>query len=302
MGMKSMKKNNLKVKMEGPNKLAERMAMIRAGESKLPEDERVCYDPYAAQFVGPELGKLLTLNPQQRKAMITKLEQGMPGLTNSVIARVRFFDDIVKQAVADGLEQLVILGAGYDTRAYWIDGIGSVNVFEVDQPDTIAVKEDKIREIFSSLPDHVTYVPIDFNAERLDRRLLECGYKLSKKTLFTLEGLTMYLDPDAVDEILEFILCNSGKGSAVAFDYGRIYSENTSSGYREESQATRKFVENQGDTVRFGVTGPVEAFLAERGFQNIKNMTDNDYKKAYFTGKNSSRSVSSLLWFAYGEV
>lgn len=294
--------NGINELKEGPNKLAERMAMIRAGESKLPEDERVCYDPYAAYFVGPELEKLLAINPQQRKAMIAKLEQGMPGLTNSVIARARFFDDTVKQAVADGLEQLVILGAGYDTRPYRIGGMGSVKVFEVDQPDTIAVKKDKIMEILGSVPDHVTYVPIDFNEERLDRRLLECGYKLSKKTLFTLEGLTMYLDPDAVDEILEFILYNSGKGSAVAFDYGRIYSENTSSGYREESQATRKFVENQGDTVKFGVTGTVETFLAERGFQNIRNITDKDYKKTYFTGKNASRSVSSLLWFAYGEI
>ena len=290
------------IKGKAPNKLAERMAMIRAGESRRPEGERVCYDPYAIRFVGPELGKLLALDPQQHDAAIARLEQGMPGLTNSVIARARFFDDIVKQAIADGLEQLVILGAGYDTRAYRIDGMDRVRVFEVDQPDTVAVKKIKVKEIFGSLPAHVTYVPIDFNAERLDSRLKECGYDPSKKTMFTLEGLIMYLDAKAVDELLAFIAHNSGMGSAVAFDYGRTHSEITSAGYRKESQATRKFTESQGDTLRFAMAGPVEAFLAERGFKNARNLTDDDYKKAYFTGKNAHRMVSGLLWFAYAVV
>jgi len=294
--------NEIKQGSNGPNKLAERMAMIRAGESMRPESERVFYDGYAAQFVGPVLGKLLNLNPQQRDAMIAKLEQGMPGLTNSVIARVCFFDDIIRQAVVDGLEQLVILGAGYDTRAYRIEGMDKLRVFEVDQPDTVAVKKGKILEIFGYLPSHVNYIPINFNKERLEDRLSQCGYDPNKKTLFTLEGLTMYLDPMAVDDLLACIVHNSGDGSAVAFDYGKVYSDTTSASYRKESQATRKFVENQGDTVKFGVVGSVKSFLAERGFRNIKNMTDEDYKKAFFTGKNAYRKVSSLIWFAYGEI
>lgn len=294
--------NEIKQGSDGPNKLAERMAMIRAGESMRPEFERIFYDEYAVHFVGPELEKLLNLNPQQRDTMIAKLEQDMPGLTNSVIARVRFFDDIIIQAVADGLEQLVILGAGYDTRAYRIEGVNQVKVFEVDQPDTVEVKKGKILEIFGYMPSQVTYIPIDFNKERLEDRLRQCGYDTNKKTLFTLEGLTMYLDPIAVDDLLAFIAHKSGVGSAVAFDYGRIYSDTTSIKCRKESQATRKFVENQGDAVKFGVVGSVESFLAERGFRNIRNMTDKDYKKAFFTGKNAHRKVSSLIWFAYGEI
>lgn len=294
--------DNASLKNKGPNKLAERMAMIRAGESRKPKGERVCYDPYAIRFVGPELGRLLAVGPQQYDVLISQQEQGMPGLTNSVVARARFFDDIVKQSVAEGIEQLVILGAGYDTRAYRIEGMDKIRVFEVDQPDTVAVKMDKVSEIFGSLPDHVTYVPIDFNIERLDNRLRECGYDSSKKTLFTLEGLTMYLDPGAVDKLLAFIAHSSGKGSAVAFDYGRAYSGSTTDGYRKESQATRKFAESQGDTLRFAMVGPVDAFLTNRGFSKVRNMTEEDYKKAYFHGKNARRNVSGLLWFAYAMV
>jgi methyltransferase (TIGR00027 family) len=288
--------------VKSPNKLAERMAMIRAGESKRPEGERVCYDPYAERFVGPELGKLLAMTTEQREATIAKLEQGMPGLTNSAVARARFFDDVVAEAVAGGIGQLVVLGAGYDSRAYRISGIGSVRVFEVDQPDTIAVKKAKVAEIFGELPAHVAYVPIDFNVERLSDRLLECGYDPAKRTLFTLEGLIMYLEPGAVDELLAFIAGNSARGSAVAFDYGRRYSGSTQAQYSKESQATRKFTESQGDTLKFGMPGPVDVFLAEKGFDNVRNMTDGDYHKAYFTGKNAGRKVSGLLWFAYARV
>lgn len=276
--------------------------MIRAGESMRPEGERICYDPYAARFVGPELGKLLALTTEQREATIARLEQGMPGLTNSAVARARFFDDIVGQAVANGLEQLVILGAGYDSRAYRIGGIDLARVFEVDQPDTIAAKKEKIVEIFGTLPAHVTYVPIDFNAEKLADGLRECGYDASKKTLFTMEGLIMYLDPGAVDGLLAFIARSSGKGSAVAFDYGRRHSDTAPASHLNESQATRKFTESQGDAVRFVVPGPVEAFLEERGYKNVRNMTDSDYHSAYFAGKNAGRKVSGILWFAHAEV
>jgi len=144
---------------------------------------------------------------------------------------------------------------------------------------------------------------MDLNAEKLEDKLQEYGYDPSKKTLFTLEGLIMYLNPKIVHGLLSFIARRSGKDNAVAFDYSRSYSGTTSDKYLKESMATRKFVESQGgDTGRYAVVGPVEKLLAEMGFWNTWNMTDKDYKKAYFKGKNAHRNVSSLLWFAYGKV
>ncbi|HEY3272558.1 MAG TPA: class I SAM-dependent methyltransferase [Methanocella sp.] len=287
---------------KGPNRLAERMAMIRAGESRRPEGERICYDPYAIRFIGPEFMKLMSLDPAQRDAVIAKLESGMPGLTNSVLARVRFFDDVVQSSLDGGLEQLVILGAGYDARAYRIEGLKNVRVFEVDHPDTMSVKMEKIKDIFGSLPGHVSYVSTDLEIGNLRARLAECGYDQAKKTLFIMEGLLVYLAAPAVDDILSFILHSSGRGSFVAFDYGRVRTGTAPAGELEASKSVGRFVKNEGDSVKFGMIGPVEDFLGSRGFSHVRNMTDADYKKAYFTGKNAGRQVSSLLWFASAVV
>jgi methyltransferase (TIGR00027 family) len=142
-----------------------------------------------------------------------------PGVQNSLVARARFIDDFAERLIEEGLQQLVILGAGYDFLAYRIEGLKKIRTFEVDHPATQSVKTAKIREIFGSIPEHVTYVSADLGTEDFGRRLMEQGYKRSEKTLFIMEGLLYYLPPHVVDEVLSFIAENSGKGSAIIFDY-----------------------------------------------------------------------------------
>ncbi len=205
---------------------------------------------------------------------------------------------MVKASVGDGFGQLVILGAGYDTRAYRIDGLKHIRVFEVDHPDTINMKMEKIREIFGSLPGHVTYMSADLEAVKLGRRLEESGYDCSKKTLFVMEGLIYYLPPEAVDEMLAFVVHNSGKGSAILFDYGRIREGKPTASDINGSN----FARQQGEPVKSGIRGPIETFLAERGFSGIRNLDSEDYKKAYFHGKNANREVYDRSSFAYAVV
>jgi methyltransferase (TIGR00027 family) len=276
----------------------ENVALIRAYESRKPEDERICYDPYAIRFISPETLALMTRYPEQFKAEMDKYNRLMPGLANSLIARVRYFDDVVTAAADEGLGQLVILGAGYDTRAYRIDGLKHARVFEVDHPDTVKMKMEKIREIFVSLPGHVTYVSADLETVKLGRRLEESGYDRSKKSLFVMEGLLYYLSPGVVDETLAFIARNSSKGSAILFDYGRNREGNPAAGDINGSN----FARQQGEPVKSGITGPIETFLAGRGFSGIRNLDSEDYKKAYFHGKNVNREVYDRSSFAYAVV
>lgn len=133
---------------KGPSKMAEVVALIRAEESEKPADGRICYDPYAVHFVSPEMREFMACHPEKYKAQREQVERSLPGYSNSIVARVRYFDDIIKLSAQDGLEQLVIMGAGYDTRAYRIEELKNVHVFEIDHPDTIKVKKDKINEIF----------------------------------------------------------------------------------------------------------------------------------------------------------
>ena len=135
------------------------------------------------------------------------------------LAILRYFDDFTEKSITDGIEQLIILGAGYDTRAYRIEGLKNIKVFEVDHPNTQSFKIQKIKEAFGSIPDHVVYVPVDFEKETFGQKLFDERYNSSKKTLFIMEGLSMYIPPKAVAETLLFIVGNSCNGSAVIFDY-----------------------------------------------------------------------------------
>jgi methyltransferase (TIGR00027 family) len=195
--------DNLLEKTLPGSKTAAIVAGHRFDESQKPEGERICYDPYAVHFISPEVLEL-SKHPERAKAMLESLgDIGilLQAMSNSVRARVRYFDDFVKASLDRGLEQLVILGAGYDTRAHRIEGLngnGCIKVFEADHPATQAMKIDKVKEIFGSLPDHVVYVPVDLATEDLGRKLLENGYDRSLKTLFIMEGLLMYLLPETV--------------------------------------------------------------------------------------------------------
>ncbi len=289
-----------KATRKGPSKMAELITLHRVAESALPEGERICYDPYAVHFVDPDVLGFAKKNPEKAMAMREHYERLFPGLGNSIRARVRYFDDFVKASVDNGLEQLVILGAGYDTRAYRIEGLEGIKVFEVDHPATQSLKIEKIEKIFGRLPEHVVYVPVDFESEDLGQKLLEKGYCVSQKTLFVMEGLVMYIPPVSVDETLSFIAKNSGRGSRIIFDYyPRSVVDGTSN--LEAAKNIRNYLIQLGEPLQFGIRD-VESFLEGRGFSQVHNITSKDYKIKYFQGANKDRAVCSLLYFVHAII
>lgn len=191
---------------------AQGIAFARALESSKPEGERICYDPLARRLISPAfywLGKLFA-NYGERKG---------PGVLAFLATRCRYMDDYLQECLAAGIEQLVILGAGLDSRAYRIEELKErVKVFEVDHPATQAVKLARIKKIMGGLPAYVTYVPVDFDVETLEK-LFDYGYQRQKKTLFIWEGVVYYLMAEAVDQTLSFVSKNSGTGSSIIFDY-----------------------------------------------------------------------------------
>ncbi|MCK9150829.1 SAM-dependent methyltransferase [Methanobacterium alcaliphilum] len=295
--------NEIIVNRESPSKMAEGIAMQRFAESSKSENERICYDPYAIHFISPEIIKFGKEHPEEAKLKVEQMEQFLPGLSSSIIARVRYFDDFVEKSIKDGLEQLVILGAGYDTRAYRIDGLKEkINVFEVDHPNTQSFKIKKIKEIFGSTPKNVTYVPVDFESEELGERLLKEDYDPFKKTLFIMEGLIMYIPEDAVEKTLSFIVKNSYNDSSLIFDY---YPESVIDGTcnMEIGNNIRNYLFQMGEPLQFGIAeGRIEEFLKNRGFSQVRNISSEDYKNEYFNDKNQNRDVCSLLSLAHAVI
>ncbi len=290
------------VNRESPSKMAEGIAMQRFAESSKSKDERICYDPYAVHFINPQIIEYGIKHPKEAQAKVDQMEKLFPGLSSSIIIRVRYFDDYIEKLVNDGLEQLVILGAGYDTRAYRITRLNQVTVFEVDHPNTQSFKIEKINQILKSTPDNVFYVPVDFETEDIGPKLFEYGYDPLKKTLFIMEGLIMYIPEESVLNTLKFIQNNSGKGSAIIFDY---YPRSVIDGTckQEMGHNIRNFVKDQSEPLQFGIEdGKLEEFLSNRGFKNIHNVSSDEYKKLCCHGKNVNREVCDLLYFAHAEI
>lgn len=282
-----------------PRKMALQIAGLRANETNLPENERVFEDPYAEYFFPADI-RAMFKDLELVKSELVKYEQMMPGVNGAIVARIRFFDQCLMDAIADDLKQLVIIGAGYDTRAYRIAGVAEhIKVFEVDHPVTQQVKCNTIREIFGRLPDHVVYVPVVLGTDRLDQHLLASGYDAGLKTLFIVEGLLMYIPPPAVDGLLAFIISASGPGSSLVADYFHTaVIEGTSP--LKEAQVLRSFVAKEGSALQFGIAeGTEEEFFIQRGFGKVSLHSVSACKERFFGGDSRRRSVSTMFNFVH---
>jgi len=281
-----------------PSFTAEVDAVIRTIETEKPESERLCYDPFARGFLGTT-NRVIGMIPPLRKLALWYLERKHPFILDCIPARTRYIDEYVNKCIDDGLEQLIILGAGYDSRAYRIEGLkGGVTVFEVDHPATQKLKIEKVKKMLYPLPSNVVYVPIDFNRETLPQRMSQSGYDKDKKSLFIWEGVTPYLTAEAVDETLHFVAKNSGPGSSIIFSYilkSLVDGTCQVEGAREIRKAFSRghitdFSSHRGDRLMFGIKeGTIEAFLSERGFQQIKDISGDYYEAEYYTGPNRNR-------------
>ena len=280
-----------------PSLTALGIAVVRAVESEKPPGERICYDPYASQFVPPWMYRILGFSIRSGYA-----ELRGPGVNGFLLARERYIDDVLQDSLGFGLQQLVILGAGYDSRPYRFDLSGKVKAFEVDHPLTQADKLEKVRRIFGEIPAHVTYVPVDFNTQLLSERLLSSGFDPALVSLFIWQGVTMYLSPAGVDATLSFVVNNTAPGSSIVFDY--VY-QSVLVGLQKHSEITsmRRYRFLTGEALTFGIPqGSVQSFLLERGFHQVIDISAAELKAAYMTGKMVDRKVAGGYGIAIGKT
>ena len=274
------------------------IASMRAFESDRAEGERVCYDPFARAFV-PDilywLGKFFIATGYA--------ERRGPGVMGFLAVRERYMDDVLLAYQQGGMQQLVLLGAGYDSRPYRLPVLQQgVQVFEVDHPATQARKITCLQSVMGALPPGVHFVAIDFNTQSLEQRLLESGYQPGQKTLFVWQGVVCYLTAEAVDHTLDFIRRCSGPGSAVVFDYVDQSVLEGALGHSEVN-GMQRYRGLTGEGLTFGIPdGTIEPFLVQRGFTQIKNIDSAGLKARYFTGKRQSQAVISGYQIVFAVV
>jgi methyltransferase (TIGR00027 family) len=254
-----------------PSQTAQHNALFRALEQKLPQPLFV--DPWARRFLR---GRYRVVSWLPAKTVARAIDRRWPGPRAAVSVRTRYIDDAVRMRLGEGLDQMVILGAGFDARAYRLPELAALRVFEVDHPSTQAMK----RDVVGKPPAHVTYVPLDFGAGRLEDALAAAGFQPDARTLFLWEGVTNYLDAESVDRTLRFI---ARTGRAVLFTYvdqAMIEGPGRFLGGTE----TVAWVEKLGEPFTFGLDPRGLAnYLDERGLVLLEDFALSHLAARYYS-------------------
>jgi len=192
--------------------------VLVAMEQYFPEAERIVTDNLALPILPFGYRAEVRLIGRLKDWVIRKSEEKVPGLWGGIMSRKRYIDGIVSEAANGQIEAVVNLGAGFDTRAFRLQALAEVPVWEVDQKQNNDAKRARLEKLFQEIPTHVTLVPIDFDHEDLATVLASHGYTPEKKTFFIWEGVTQYLTETGVRATFEF-LANAPAGSRLAFTY-----------------------------------------------------------------------------------
>ena len=135
-----------------------------------------------------------------------KLDTAVPGMNAYVYARTTFMDNLFIEALQNEISQVVLMGAGYNSRPYRFAGINHNSlVFELDIAPTQVRKKECLRKARIEIPAQVRFVPVNFNQGGLGDALDKARFELDEKTLFIWEGVSYYLDPKSVEETLDFV-------------------------------------------------------------------------------------------------
>ncbi len=180
-------------------------------------EEHLAFDQQLAgqlQVINPERA---AANPDQATALACVMQTHNGPIT---LSRSRYTEDQLAAALEQGVQQYVILGAGFDTFAFRRpDLAGLLRVFEIDHPATQALKRQRLALLGRAFPAHLLFVPIDFTTQRLADVLRQSAYDPRRKSFFSWLGVTYYLTPEVVFDTLRDVAAVAPRGSVIVFDY-----------------------------------------------------------------------------------
>jgi methyltransferase (TIGR00027 family) len=269
-----------------PSQTAERAALRRAAH-RLLDEPRVHEDPLAIEILGPEQAAALRADPR-------RLETGpMASVLRAFLTvRSRVTEDALAEAVAAGVRQYVVLGAGLDTFAYR-NPHPALRVFEVDHPATQAWKRERLAEARIAVPDGVAFVAVDFASDPpLAAVLREAGLREAEPSFFSWLGVTPYLEPESVLATLAALAPLAAGGGGVAFDY-RAPTESLAPSRRAALEALARRVAAAGEPFR-GAFEPERLVAAMRamGFREIRDLDPDALNAAFFARRTDGLRVA----------
>lgn len=202
------------------------IAVVRSEESERPANERLFADPYASVFAGQGAHAFES----------TQRFLDLPFFRDGVRLRTRFIDDIVREGLTAGLDQVVLLGAGFDARGLRMSEIGArrATVYEVDTAEQLTRKRKMLAAARIHVPSRVNHVPVDFDGADFDTEISAAlaakGFRRGGGAIFVWEGVIGFIDRETIDRSLRLMASVGGPGSLLAFTFGvGIFEPDTAS-------------------------------------------------------------------------
>jgi methyltransferase (TIGR00027 family) len=174
--------------------------LLPALETQEQPARRFFDDPYAFDLLSGSYRMFARLAriPLLGKLVYAILDLGWPYSRSSAVVRTRAIDDLVRDAIGSGVCQLVLLGAGLDSRGCRLHEAEGIEVFEVDHPATQRMKKERLHACTGKLPTNIRYVAIDLERDALEAKLVESGYHPDVQAVVVWEGVIDYLTESAV--------------------------------------------------------------------------------------------------------
>ena len=270
------------MKVDKISRTAQYMAFFRALETKRFNNGNLFSDHDAIHFLdrGLKLAVNLSNLPFFKSYLKKIIHQKIPGAYSSGIARTKYIDDLLCSTIKDGVKQVLILGAGFDTRASRLEWLQSIPVIEIDHPNTSGFKTDIYKKRIGSLPQYVTYCLMDFNQENLEELSGRQNFDFTKPTTIIWEGVTNYLTAEAIDKTFSFI-SKFVNGSFVIFTYvHQQVLENPDSFF-----GAAKLIKNLENLQERWTCGflPKELanYLSNFGFTLVEDLGATEYRQKY---------------------
>ncbi len=257
------------------SRTAHNVAVMRAAHLIFDGEPPVLNDTVAARLLGGYIEGQIRAHPDELQTPESR------GLRSAVVLRSRFAEDSLMDAVEDGVEQYVLLGAGLDTFAYrqppWARPL---TIIEVDHPASQAGKRALLAAAGIEIPPNVRFADVDFERETLSQGLARCGVDTAKRTFFSWLGVTMYLTRDAIEATLRTVV-SFPKRSEVVFTFVQPNPDPASPGAR-----LAKGSASAGEPwVSFFTLEEVEAMLRSLGFSDARFFSREEAERRYYANR-----------------
>ena len=245
-------------------------------------------------FFSPKMAEQLKGNDAAILKWVTQIQ-----LSPTPLARAAYAEKVVLNELKLGTQQYVILGAGLDTFAWRYPSLTDVTIFEIDHPATQKFKLERLQQAGYELPSHLKLVAMDFTKKLSLEKLIAAGFDPSKKTVFSLLGVTYYLTAIELQQMLHVFFKDLPQGSSIVFDFA---DENlfTKPGIFNRVQNMVQMAQSSGEPMKFSTSlSDLEKLLSKEQLLIYEHLSPQDIQNQYFANRHDDLQAFETIHYIH---